>query len=321
MLKKIAKKLKRAQTIAIFSHLNPDGDALGSAFAMKYVLESIGKCATIYLEKAMPEKFTFLGNDYEIADENTQISADLALVLDCGEYSRLGKCEAACRSVSDILCVDHHKTGGDFGEFYYNEPEAAATAQIVYKLANLLTKNIPTKAYEAIYTGMSTDTGHFKFSNVSPETFFVAGEILKKGIDHRKITTIIYDNGKREKMIFLGEAVKNVKFFDDGRVALLECYGDFLEKFGLTYDDVEELPNIPLNLEGVEVAVLVKDKDEDSRRVSFRTKDVIDVSGIAKAFGGGGHKSAAACVISGDIEEKIQEIIDAIIKELGEKDV
>ena len=321
MLKKIAKKLKKAQNIAIFSHLNPDGDALGSAFAMKYVLESIGKHVTIYLEKAMPEKFTFLGSDYEIADEDTKISADLALVLDCGEYKRLGRCESLCRSLPDVVCVDHHKTGGDFGEFYYNEPDVAATAQIVYKLANLITKNIPTKTYEAIYTGMSTDTGHFKFSNVSPETFFIAGKILEKGINHRKITTIIYDTQKSEKMIFLGEAVKRVKFFNDGRVALLECYGDFLEKFGLTYDDVEELPNVPLNLEGVEVAVLVKDKDEYSRRVSFRTKDVIDVSEIAKNFGGGGHKSAAACVISGDIEAKIQEIIDAIIKELGEKDV
>ena len=321
MLKKIAKKLKRAQTIAIFSHLNPDGDALGSAFAMKYVLESIGKQATIYLEKAMPEKFTFLGCNYEIANEDTKIEADIALVLDCGEYSRLGSCESACRKISNIVCVDHHKTGGDFGEFYYNEPEAAATAQVVYKLANLLTKNIPLTAYEAIYTGMSTDTGHFKFSNVSPETFFVVGKILDKGINHRKITTIIYDTIKREKMIFLGEAVKRVKLFNDGRVALLECYGDFLEQFGLTYDDVEELPNIPLKLEGVEVAVLVKDKDEESRRVSFRTKDVIDVSEIAKNFGGGGHKSAAACVISGDIEAKICKIIDAIIKELGEKDV
>lgn len=321
MLKKISKKLKKAQTIAIFSHLNPDGDALGSAFAMKYVLESIGKHATIYLEKAMPEKFTFLGHDYEIANEDTKISADLALVLDCGEYSRLGSCENACRGISDIVCIDHHKTGGDFGEFYYNEPDASATALVVYKLANILTKDIPTSAYEAIYTGMSTDTGHFKFSNVSPETFFVAGKILEKGINHRKITTIIYDTQKREKMIFLGEAVEHVKFYHSGRVALLECYGDFLKKFGLTYDDVEELPNIPLNLEGVEVAVLVKDKDDTSRRVSFRTKDVIDVSEIAKNFGGGGHKSAAACVISGDIEAKIQDIIDAIIKELGEKDV
>ena len=321
MLKKIAKMLKSANKIAIFTHLNPDGDAIGSSFAMKYVLESMGKCATIYLERPMPEKFSYLGDDYKIADENAKIEADIALVLDCGEYSRLGKCEAACRSVLTVLCVDHHKTGGDFGKFYYNEPDAAATAQLVFKLANLLTKKIPTLAYEAIYTGMSTDTGHFKFSNVSPETFYIAGEILNAGINHRKITTIIYDTVKREKMIFLGEAAQRVEFYHDGRVAFLECYGDLLEKYGLTYEDVEELPNVPLNLEGVEVAILVKDKDETSRRVSFRTKDVIDVSEVAKEFGGGGHKSAAACIISANIEEEKEKLINAVIKKLGEKDV
>ena len=318
MLKKIAKRLKKASHIAIFSHLNPDGDALGSSFAMKYTLESIGKKVTLYLEKPMPEKFNFLGMDYEIADENSESYADCALVLDCGEYSRLGKCENVCRKIGCVICVDHHKTGDDFGDFYYNEPDSAATAQIVYKLASLITKNIPIKAYEAIFTGMSTDTGHFKFSNVTPETMLIASKVLESGIEHRKISTILYDTVKREKMIFLGAATEQVKLYLDGRIASLYCPGEFLEKFGLTYDDVDELPNIPLNLEGVEVAILVKDYDEEGKkRVSFRTRDVIDVSEIAKTFGGGGHKSAAACVISGNIEEKVNEIISAISEKLS----
>lgn len=317
MLKKIAKKLKKCNHIAIFSHLNPDGDALGSAFAMKYVLESVGKKTTIYLEKPMSEKFSFLGSEYVVADDSAETTADCALVLDCGEYSRLGECEHLCRKIPCVVCVDHHKTGSDFGDYYCNEPNAAATAQVVYKLAKLLTKKIPISACEAIYTGISTDTGHFKFSNVTAETLQVASELLKNGIDHRKITTIIYDTVKAEKMIFLGEATKRVKFYKGGRVALLECSGEFLAEFGLTYDDVEELPNIPLNLEGVEVSVLIKDKDDVSKRVSLRTKDVIDVSEVAQKFGGGGHKAAAACVISGDIAEKTGEIINTIINELS----
>ncbi len=321
MLKKIAKRLKKAEHIAIFTHQNPDGDALGSSFAVKYTLESIGKKATIYLEKEMPEKFNFLGTDYEIADENTETLADCAIVLDCGEYSRLGDAACVCRKIPCLLCVDHHKTGDSFGELYYNEPDAAATAQIIYKLACLLTKNIPEKAYEAIYTGMSTDTGHFKFSNVSPETFRIAARVLESGINHRKITTIIYDTVKREKMMFLGAATERVQLFDDGKVALLDCPGEFLAQYGLTYDDVDELPNIPLNLEGVLASILVKDRDENSKRVSLRTKDVIDVSEVAQKFGGGGHKCAAACVISDDIEQNLKNLIDTVIEKLGEKDV
>lgn len=321
MLKKIAKRLKKAEHIAIFTHQNPDGDALGSSFAVKYTLESIGKKATIYLEKEMPEKFNFLGTDYEIADENTESSADCAIVLDCGEYSRLGNTANACKKIPNLVCIDHHKTGDTFGEAYYNEPDSAATAQIIYKLACLLTKNIPEKAYEAIYTGMSTDTGHFKFSNVSPETFKIAAKVLESGINHRKITTIIYDTVKREKMMFLGAATERVQLFADGKVALLDCPGEFLAQYGLTYDDVDELPNIPLNLEGVLASVLVKDRDENSKRVSLRTKDVIDVSEVAQKFGGGGHKSAAACVISGDIEENLKNLIDTLIDRIGEKNV
>lgn len=317
MLKKIAKRLKKAEHIAIFTHLNPDGDALGSSFAVKYTLEAIGKCATIYLEKKMPEKFNFLGTDYEIADENTVSNADCAIVLDCGEYSRLGDAATLCKKIPCLLCIDHHKTGDTFGELYYNEADSAATAQIVYKLVNLLTKNVPQKAYEAIYTGMSTDTGHFKFSNVSPETFRIAARVLESGIDHRKITTIIYDTVKREKMMFLGAATERVQFFADGKIAVLDCPGEFLKEYGLTYDDVDELPNIPLNLEGVLASVLVKDRDENSRRLSFRTKDAIDVSEVASSFGGGGHKSAAACVISGNIEEKVDEIVSVIADKLA----
>lgn len=321
MLKKIAKRLKKAEHIAIFTHLNPDGDALGSSFAVKYTLEAIGKRATIYLEKEMPEKFNFLGTDYVVADESSVTDADCAIVLDCGEYSRLGTVAELCRSIPSLLCIDHHKTGETFGELYYNDSEAAATAQIVYKLLVLLSKSIPQKAFEAVYTGMSTDTGHFKFSNVTPETFEIAAKVLKSGINHRKITTIIYDTVKREKMMFLGAATERVQFFADGKVAVLDCPGEFLAQFGLTYDDVDELPNIPLNLEGVLASVLVKDKDETSKRVSLRTKDVIDVSEVAQKFSGGGHKSAAACVLSGNIEENLKNLIDTIIEKLGEKDV
>lgn len=317
MLKKIAKRLKKASHIAIFSHVNPDGDALGSSFAMKYTLEAIGKKATIYLEKPMPEKFNFLGSDYEIVEEDITPSADCALVLDCGEYSRLGSCADVCRKIHCVVCVDHHKTGADFGDFYHNEPESAATAQIVYKLATLLTKSIPVSALEAIYTGMSTDTGHFKFSNVSPETFEIAAKVLDRGIDHRKITTIIYDTVKREKMIFLGAATERVKLYMDGRLAVLDCPEEFLGEYGLTYDDVDELPNIPLNLEGVEAAILIKDYDSTKRRASLRTKDVIDVSEVAKEFGGGGHKAAAACLLSGNIEEKTDKLISVMCDKLS----
>ncbi len=321
MLKKIAKKLKKAEKIAIFTHLNPDGDALGSSFAVKRVLESIGKSAEIYLEKEMPKKFSYLGEDYKIGDEDTKIDADCALVLDCGAYERLGALENPCKKIPCVLCVDHHFSGESFGDICYKEVDSPATAQICYKLCECLTKKIPQSACIAMYTGISTDTGHFKFSSVTAETFEICAKILKSGINHRKITEILYDTIKYEKLIFTGKVAERIELFKNGEIAMLKCPEDFLAEYGLTYDDVEELPNIPLSIEGVRVAILVKDKDENSKRVSLRGRDVLDLSKAADKFGGGGHKNAAAFVAEGNIDEILDELILTITKGLDTKDV
>ncbi|MBO5929691.1 MAG: bifunctional oligoribonuclease/PAP phosphatase NrnA [Clostridia bacterium] len=321
MMVKVAKALKRAKKIAIFTHLNPDGDALGSSFAMKYVLESIGKQADVYLEQEMPEKFLYLGSDYIVVGPETTCTADTALVLDCADFQRLGTLEQMCKKIPTVVCVDHHYSGEAFGKFYYNDADSAATAQIVYHLSRKLTKNIPQKACIAMYTGISTDTGHFKFSSVTADTFFVASKLLESGINHRKITEILYDTVKYEKPIFIGKAAEQIEFFADGRVAMLKCPKAFLAEYGLSYDDVEELPNLPLKVEGVKIAVLVKDKDETSKRVSLRGRDILDLSRIAGAFGGGGHKNAAAFVIDEDVDATLEKLIQMIIENLGETNV
>lgn len=321
MMREIAERLKIAKNIAIFTHTNPDGDALGSSFAMKYVLESLGKKATIYLETEIPKQFSYLGNDYVIFTNETETDADTALVLDCATFARLGTLAEFCSKIQCILCVDHHYSGENFGHFCYKESDSAATAQIVYRLACYLIKDIPLTACEAMYTGISTDTGHFKFSNVTSETFFVASELLKSGMNHRKITEILYDTVKHEKLVFLGRAAEKIEFFFDGKIAVIKVPEDFLAEYDLTYHDVEELPNLALSVEGVQVAILVKDGDEGKKRVSLRGKDACDLSSIANEFGGGGHKNASAFVADGKIDEVLRILIYKIIKGLGEAGV
>lgn len=321
MLKKIAEKLKHAERIAIFTHLNPDGDALGSSFAMKYVLESIGKEAIVYLENEIPKRFSFLGSEYIVGGEGLLSNADTALVLDCAAFDRMGSLADTCRKIPCILCVDHHYSGECFGSLCYKETDSAATAQLVYKLVCSLTEDIPVKACEAMYTGISTDTGHFKYSNVTDETFNIAAKLLSHGINHRKITEILYDTVKYEKLIFMGKAAEHIEFFAGGRIALLKCSEEFIGKYGLTYDDAEELPNLALSVDGVKVSILVKDKDENSKRISLRGKDVLDLSQAACMFGGGGHKNAAAFVAEGNIDGILRKLVRIITDNLGEFDV
>ncbi len=321
MLNQIAEKLMAAKKVAIFTHLNPDGDAFGSSFAMKYVLESVGIPATIYLEKEMPEKFSYLGEDYQVGDETTESDADTALVLDCATFPRLGALAEPCRKIGTILCVDHHYSGENFGTLCYKESNAAATAQIVYRLAMVINPDFPMQAAVAMFTGLSTDTGHFKFSNVTEETFRVAAELTARGLKHREISQRLYDTVKHEKLIFMGKAAEKIEFFAEGKIAVLKCPGSFLAEYGLTYDDVEELPNLANSVCGVQVSVLVKDKDEHANRVSLRGKDVLDLSRCAEEFGGGGHKNAAAFVAEGDIDEALKKLISIVEKGLEERNV
>ena len=321
MLKKIADVLKKSNKIAIFTHINPDGDALGSSFGMKRVLDSMGKNATVYLGEEMPQKFSFLGDDYIVADKDTEIFADTALVVDCATFDRVGVEKTLVENIPRILCVDHHFSGENYGDLCYKDAESPAAAQICYELSELLKDEIPLSACEAFYTGISTDTGHFKFSSVKPKTFYIASKILESGLNHRKITEILYDTQKFEKLKFTGKVAEKIELFADGKIALLKCPESFLAEYGLTYDDVEELPNIPLSIEGVKAAVLVKDKDETKKRVSLRGKDILDLSEVAEKFGGGGHKNAAAFVAEGDVDKVLDELILTIKKNLEERNV
>ena len=321
MLKQIAKKLMAAEHVAIFTHLNPDGDALGSSFAMKYVLESVGVSTTVYLDKEMPQKFSYLGDDYAVGEKNEGSLDDVALVLDCATFERLGTLADFCKKHETILCVDHHFSGEDFGTLCYKDSDAAATAQIVYSLAMLINPDFPMRAAEAMFTGLSTDTGHFKFSNVKEETFRVAACLTARGLEHRKISQRLSDTVKHEKQVFMGKAAEKISFYADGKIAVLYCPQSFLAEYGLTYDDVEELPNLANSIEGVCVSVLVKDKDENTKRVSLRGKDVLDLSRCAEEFGGGGHKNAAAFVAEGNIEDAIAKLISIVTKGLEERDV
>ncbi|MBQ4086887.1 MAG: bifunctional oligoribonuclease/PAP phosphatase NrnA [Clostridia bacterium] len=321
MLNKIKEKLMAAKKVAIFTHLNPDGDAFGSSFAMKYVLESVGVETAIWLEKEMPQKFAFLGTDYMVGNETTDTGADTALVLDCATFDRLGSLAEPCRKIETILCVDHHFSGEDFGTLCYKDSDAAATAQIVYRLAESINPDFPMIAAEAMFTGLSTDTGHFKFSNVKEETFRVAAALTARGLEHRKISQQLYDNVKHSKLVFMGKAAEKIEFYEDGKIAVLNCPESFLAEYGLTYDDVEELPNLANSIEGVQVSVLIKDKDEVSKRVSLRGKDILDLSRCAEEFGGGGHKNAAAFVAKGDINAVIKKLISIVTKGLEERNV
>lgn len=309
---RIADKLKQVKSVAVFTHMHPDGDALGSAFAVKAILKACGICANVYLEKTMPKKFSYLDTGFFIGDPEGKLNEDCALALDCGAFARLGSLSELFKTAKASLCIDHHYTSEGFCDISYVRPEAAATCELIYELAKEFSENIPYEAMQGIYTGISTDTGHFKYSNTSEKTLKIAADLVSKGLDFRKITSVIYDTVKLSKLKFMGEVAERIKVYDNC-IAVLDANEEFLKKYDLTYEDLEELPNLVSNLESAKVGILIKTGDKpDSFKLSFRGKDLIDLSALASAFGGGGHKNAAACVINEPIDAVIPKIIEKI---------
>lgn len=314
----IMEQLKKAEKIAIFAHENPDGDALGSMSAAKAILEHIGKTAFICLESMPHEKFSYL-ESFDVFCPET-VDADTALALDCGAFNRLGGLGELFNSIKTKLSLDHHFSSEPFAQFYYTNPESAACCELVYDMAIYLCGYVPQKAMKGLYTGLSTDTGHFKFSNVTEKTLSIAAKLVGEGLDHRSITNVLYDTVKKQKLKFLGEIYSKIEFFSDERISFLYCSDKLLEKYAISLDDVEELPNTILSIEGVKVGILLKDKLGGGYKVSMRGKDIIDLATIASSFGGGGHVNAAGLSIDGDKDEVLKSLIEKIEAALGEAD-
>ncbi len=317
-LQEILEALKTMNRVAIFTHVNPDGDALGSSFAMKAALEAVGKEATLFLEKELPQRFSFLNNGYELTGNPDDF--DGAIALDCGSQNRLGALQDLFIKMQNRLVVDHHYSDFPFGDLYYSDPGSAACAELVYELVKGLCSNLPQKTLAPLYTGLSTDTGQFKYSNVTAKTLTIAAELLAAGLEHRPITRHLYDTVKLEKLRFMGVLADEIQLFNHEKIGILACPDSFLERFGLTSEEVEELPNTVLSLESVLVSVIIKDRDSSGWKVSLRCKENIDMAQLATMFGGGGHKCAAGFVTELSIEEITEKLVKIISEQLEEFD-
>lgn len=311
-LQEILNALQTMKRIAIFTHVNPDGDALGSSFAIQAALKAAGKEATVFLEQEMPQRFSFLNAVYSVSGDPEDF--DGALALDCGSVNRLGSLKAFFLQCKIRLVVDHHYADQPFGDLYFSNPESAACAELVYELVHGLCGRLPQAVLAPLYTGLSTDTGQFKYSNVTAKTMKIAAELLAEGLDHRPITRQLYDTVKLNKLRFMGALADAIQLFDNGKIAVLYCPDSFLESYGLSFEEVEELPNTVLSVEGVQVSVIIKNKDAERLKVSLRCKENIDMALLAALFGGGGHKCAAGFVTELS-EEAITSKLVSVIKE------
>lgn len=321
-LTKIAGVIKKGDNFLLTSHINPDGDSVGSQLALKKFLENIGKKVTVLSQHAVPDVYKFLYGSEKIRNEvSDSESFDIAVVLDASDQNRLGDTvNSVLKRVPFIINIDHHVSNNKFGELRYLNQNASATAVIVYDLIVLLKGEIDRDIAECLYTGILTDTGSFHYLNTDPKSHRVAADIIKYGISPNKIYEEIYEIFDITTIKLLGLALSSIEINKTGKIAWMKIKLDDYNLSSLTNGETEGFINYVQMIKGVKVSLFFKefmdDKNQLVTKVSFRSKEGVDVNKIACVFGGGGHFHAAGCIISGGVDITVKQVVGEAEREV-----
>lgn len=298
------------RSFAIFCHLHPDGDALGSSFALTELLRALGKKAETILLEAPPEKYAFPVFDglYELLSDAPMDEFEAAVAVDCAALDRLG----AARKVfaaRPSLSIDHHISNDCFAQDNYVE-DAPATSQIIFELFRNYRVPLDPAAQIAVYMGITTDTGNLTYSSTTPQAFKICYELAKMGLDVSEVAERIHNTRSWAATELIAAFIHSIRMYCDSRLAIGFLSLEELKRLGATASDTESLINYARDVDTVQMACFLREIQDERYKVSLRSKG-IDVAELAARYGGGGHRRAAGCVMEGPLELITTEIIKA----------
>ena len=308
--KKIQQSILRAKNIAVSGHINPDGDSIGSLLALGLALDSLGKNVYLLCQGNLPGHYRFLpGVDRIVSTTNKKI--DLAIAVDCSTIELLGKNASVFKKAKTILEIDHHEFRKSFGDIHLVDHEAAAVGELVYILLKKLHVVITRDIGENLLTALIVETNLFKLANVRPFTFTACGELLKTGIAFSQLAEKVYGPKTRAAMMLLGICLLRAKFLKKGRIIWSVIRDNDLARVGGKDYDIDMIANEMYSMKNVLVAVLFREKDKDTLRVSLRSDGDINVGEVAQEYKGGGHFDIAGCYIPNN-RKSIMQILSSL---------
>ena len=304
------------------THVNPDGDGIGSVLALKWAAVAMGKEAEIMIDSQPPETFGFFENyDWIRAwDSGAAVEKKFSAVItsDSPNLERLGRPAELIAEGASILNIDHHVSNERFGAVNYIDPLASSSSEMVYYLIKkALGLTIDAACAEYLYAGILTDTGRFRFSNTSPDALRAASELVEAGARPHKVAEMMYYNNTLETTMALARLLGSIRIHFGGRVAVSQFELDYIKSDAWKKVDTEGFVNYPLAIRGVEVAMLLREVEPGVTRASLRSKDDFDVNELALVFGGGGHAKAAGLTIRAPLEEAKKKLLDELGRRLG----
>ncbi len=309
-MKKIIKLIKKANSVAILTHISEDADAVGSAMAFDEAMKTMGKTSVIYVSEKPESCLEFLGDNYVIYKKGDIVPQyDLCVSLDSADEKRMGSRIEIFNNAKHTVCIDHHHTNKGFANENFIDGNASSTGEIIYDFLKALRVKITKKIAEYLYASISGDTGSFMYSSTSPKTHKIASELLEKGIDQAYISRMLFDTESKEKIKLEGHIMANIHEYFDGKLCIAVVDKKMLEEFGVEEKELGDIVNIPRKIKGCEIAVSIRE-NTDKTKMSLRSNGIYDVSLFAVKFNGGGHKMASGVSMECDIEEAEKRIID-----------
>ena len=314
LLKDAWLRICEAESIVLATHVRPDGDCLGSALCLSHILKKMGKRVLVLCEDGVPEIYNFIPESETMSTVSDGFVYDLGVLVDCESVSRIGNVKDAITNAKSSACVDHHVPNDEYGDIRVTNTDSSSTAEVIYELLYANQVEIDLVSAKQLMTGIIADTGAFRFPNTSARTFEIASKLTEIGVSPSEIARNVYESKPLRTMKLLGKTLSSLDTDPNGLVVWGMISYDDLQYFEATDADTDGLVNHVSSVYGPKVALLLRESQPGSVRVSLRSKGEIDVNKIAQVFGGGGHKAASGCTINDSLENAQKMLVNEVLK-------
>lgn len=305
-LEKAAQLILAHDNFRILLHRFPDGDTIGCGYSLCAALQSLGKKAVVMCCDKVSDRFGFIKKIVKEQDFEPQYT----VAVDVADNKLLGSLDKIYGDKVD-LCIDHHPSNNAFAKNTFVDANAAAASEIVYKLIGLLGCEITVDIAAALYTGIATDTGCFKFSNTTANTHFITAKLFEKGIDYAEINRVMFETKSKSRVLVERRALDSIEFYNDDKIAIMTVSRSMVDEAKADDSELDGITSLPRQIAGVTVGITLREMRNGNYKISVRTHAPISASEICQKFGGGGHERAAGCEIADTHDNAKQMILSA----------
>lgn len=294
--------LREKDNILILTHANPDGDTLGSGFALCRALMKIGKICAVINADDIPKKYNYLFDDIV----EIKFKPDYVVAVDVATVKLLGGLEEQYKI---DMCIDHHSTNTEYANLLLLE-DAPAACQIMYEVVLALGVEVDKKIADCLYTGLTTDTGCFRYDSTTAQTYRVAADLIDAGADNGRINRIMFETKSKTYARLERLAIESMRFYEHERVAVITVTQEMFQLTGSNAQETEGLAPLTRQIEGVEIGITIQERPDGTCKASIRTFESVNAAKLAACFGGGGHAQAAGCKFDCDVKEARRLLVD-----------